>query len=37
MKDYVKNTSKSIRQAQPKLATFSPQMNKNVISSCGFK
>ena len=37
MKDYVKNASKSIWQTQPKLAIFSPQMNKNVISSSGFK
>ena len=37
MKDYVNNTSKSIWPTQPKLAIFSPQMNKNVISSSGFK
>lgn len=37
MKDYVKNTSKSIWQTQPKLAIFSTQMNENVMSSGGFK
>ena len=37
MKGYVKNTSKSIWQTQPKLAIFSPQINENVISSGRFK
>ena len=37
MKDYVKNTSKSIWQIQPKLVIFSPQINMIVISSGGFK
>ena len=36
MKNYVKNTSKSVWQIQPKLAIFSPQINTNV-SSGGFK